>query len=239
MSKTLDQIYITNPATTILNDDLFYLSRSPYTAGHDYGITGANLIANTLTGAVLLNPTTDQTILNNHNLIMQTGSMVAPTMTPGNLSLSANSIISTNTNGAIDLVPNGSGATQGIVKLGMTSNIYADTSSVLQLSAIGKAGAFRFQTYWNANAGSVIYLGTSTSQIPGTLGAVTNNQLLSLINSQGDDGVTGLVTGSQIVTRTSGTISSGVVPAQIEFYTTNTSGVSTLGMTLTNAQVLN
>jgi hypothetical protein len=43
MSKTVAQIFATNPATTILNNDLFYLVQSPYTPGTDAAITGASL----------------------------------------------------------------------------------------------------------------------------------------------------------------------------------------------------
>jgi hypothetical protein len=42
-NMTLDQIYIANPVTTILTTDLFYISQSPYTAGHDAGISGASI----------------------------------------------------------------------------------------------------------------------------------------------------------------------------------------------------
>lgn len=45
MSQTLDQIFIANPASSLLATDLIYLSRSPYTPGNDFGITGANLAA--------------------------------------------------------------------------------------------------------------------------------------------------------------------------------------------------
>jgi hypothetical protein len=93
-------------------------------------------------------------------------------------------------------------------------------------------------TYYNSNAGAILYLSSSNSQTPGVLGAIGSNEILAEINAKGDDGVTGFIAGTQIISRTSGTISSGVVPAQIEFYTANTSGVITLGMTLTNAQVL-
>lgn len=63
-----------------------------------------------LTGSVLLAPSANQTILGAHNLIMSTGSYVAPTMLPGNLSLTGNTISSTNSNGNITVTPNGSGS---------------------------------------------------------------------------------------------------------------------------------
>lgn len=60
-------------------------------------------------GFVLLNPTGNQTILNAFNLIMSAGSIVAPTVLPGNLSLTANTLSSTNVNGNINYTPNGTG----------------------------------------------------------------------------------------------------------------------------------
>jgi len=53
MSKTLDQIFIANPAASMLSTDLMYLARSPFTAGLDFGITWANLQASiTATGTI-------------------------------------------------------------------------------------------------------------------------------------------------------------------------------------------
>ena len=45
MSQTLDQIFIANPAASMLTTDLLYLARSPFTAGLDFGITWANMQA--------------------------------------------------------------------------------------------------------------------------------------------------------------------------------------------------
>jgi len=189
------------------------------------------------TGVVLLAPSTDQTIVGAFNLIMATGSMIAPTMLPGNLSLSGNTITSTNSNGNINIIPNGVGATQGITLFGSTTAINADTTSLIQATSVNRAASLSLMTNWNANAGSGIYLSTSRSAIPGTLGAVTSSQILSQINSRGDDGVTGLVVGTQFESVVDGTVSSGIVPGKFNWYTANSSGVSTLGMSLDSAQV--
>lgn len=45
MSKTVEQIYISNPTTTVDDDDLYYLVQSPYTSGNDAAISGASLKA--------------------------------------------------------------------------------------------------------------------------------------------------------------------------------------------------
>lgn len=62
MSKTLNQIYTDNPASSMQNTDLLYLSRSPYSTGTDYGITYSNF-QNSI-GAVKLSPAANQTITN-------------------------------------------------------------------------------------------------------------------------------------------------------------------------------
>lgn len=49
MSKTLNQIFIANPSTTMLSTDLLYLVHSPYTSGTDSAITYANLAASSAT----------------------------------------------------------------------------------------------------------------------------------------------------------------------------------------------
>ena len=49
MSKTLDQIFIANPAASLVSTDLIYLSRSPYTPGNDYAITAANFESSVVT----------------------------------------------------------------------------------------------------------------------------------------------------------------------------------------------
>jgi hypothetical protein len=45
MSKTVAQIFATNPTTVVADTDLYYLVQSPYTPGTDAAITGASLKA--------------------------------------------------------------------------------------------------------------------------------------------------------------------------------------------------
>ena len=188
-------------------------------------------------GVVVLSPSANQTILNAYNLVMQTGSLVAPTILPGNLSLTANTISSTNSNGSIKLIPNGSGNTQGIMLLGYPTAIGADTSSILQASAVQKAAVFSWATYWNANAGSQIYLNASASEVPGVYSAVSNARLLGQLVFRGDDG-TAFTVGATISATTSAAISAGIVPTDLKFSTANASGVTTLAMTISKAQIV-
>src|ERR1019366_5590785 len=93
---------------------------------------GTYIADDSLTGAVLLNPTGDQTILNAHNLIMATGNMTAPIMLPGNLSLAVNSLTSTNTNGNINIVPNGT----GVININGTTPFAPNDRAVLQCATL-------------------------------------------------------------------------------------------------------
>ena len=43
MSRNIDQIYIDNPATSMVTSDLLYLGRSPFDAGDDFAITWADM----------------------------------------------------------------------------------------------------------------------------------------------------------------------------------------------------
>ncbi len=256
MSQNIHQVFLANPITTNQNLDLMYFGRSPYGAGDDTAMTFANFKAQFLTpssGVSSITGTANQVLANGLSASPQVGAVtltlpqsIATSSTPtfagvtaGNINIAANSIISTNSNGAINIVPNGSGATQGVVRIGTTADEVPPSNGPLQISAVQKASAIEMTTYWNANAGSYIYLSTSRSEVPGVKGAVTNPQILGSFVTEGDDGVTGLVAGAQIVARTSGAISSGVIPSQWEFYTANTSGTLTLGMTITNAQAVN
>lgn len=45
MSKNIDQIFITNPAASMLSTDLFYLGRSPFGLTNDMAITWANVLS--------------------------------------------------------------------------------------------------------------------------------------------------------------------------------------------------
>jgi Repeat of unknown function (DUF5907) len=45
MSKNIDQIFITNPASSMVSTDLFYLGRSPFGPTNDMAITWANVLS--------------------------------------------------------------------------------------------------------------------------------------------------------------------------------------------------
>ncbi len=169
------------------------------------------------------------------NQALGTGS--SPTfisLTTANLSfdVTSNSILSTGTNTNINLLPNGSGA----VCIGNTAPALA-TPVCLSIARGGNAGVAEIGAFLNASsAGSQFFL-KSRSLTIGSFSTVIAGDTLGNIQFRGDDG-TQFTQSALIQVTTQGTISSGVVPGQIAFSTANTSGVVTVGMTLSNAQIL-
>lgn len=187
-----------------------------------------------LAGAVLLNPTGNQTINGAFNLIMATGSMVAPTVLPGNLSLTGNTIASTDTNGQINIVPNGT----GIVMLTGSTPFANSGTGTIQSSKISSTPAIALGSFTNGAGNSGTYnCYKSRSTTIGSHTAVQTNDALLTIGAYADDGTSFLQSAAVIATAT-GTISTGIVPGQWNWYTANSSGVLTLGLTLSNSQVL-
>ena len=45
MSQNINQLFISNPASSMLGTDLLYLGRSPYNTSDDFAITWANMLA--------------------------------------------------------------------------------------------------------------------------------------------------------------------------------------------------
>lgn len=126
MSQTLDQIFIANPAASLLSTDLIYLSRSPYTPGNDFGITAANFITSSLAGAVLLAPSANQNITA-HNLFVSAGGFIS---------------------GAI-LGPQGAATTATIQAVAP-----GGAASIITASYVNTAGSA--PTYWNYKSRSAV-----------------------------------------------------------------------------------
>jgi hypothetical protein len=188
-----------------------------------------------LAGAVLLNPTGNQTINGAFNLIMASGSVVAPTMLPGNLSLSANTLSSTNTNGDISLIPNGTGTTS----VG-SSTLFTGTGSGFFTLEVAKSGAQAFLSvgsFKNNASPSVLGMYKSRSTSVGSHVTVNSGDALGATQYNADDG-TNYVTAAQIDAVVASSPSTGIVPTDMRFYTSNSSGVLTNGMTLNSSQSL-
>lgn len=205
---------------------------SGYVLTSDSSGNGTWAAAGYLTGAVLLSPSSDQTIVNAHNLIMATGSMVAPTMLAGNLSLTSNTISSTNTNGNLYIQPNGVGRA-------VVTNTATPSGAFLGQFALVSVSASSSETItsYTANTGqsSQMYLAKSHSTTPGSFSAIGSSEVIGQILAFGDDG-TQFSQSAAIRFFTDGTISNAVVPGQIQFLTSNSSGVPVQVLALNSDQ---
>jgi hypothetical protein len=182
--------------------------------------------SSTGSGAVLLNPAGAQTI--------STYGLTVPTLNTTNLSfdVTSNTIASTNTNGNINFVPNGTGISVfgglGAGSLGVFGQVQlnTNTNSIISMGSFVNSTASPYFSHVKSRSTSI-----------GSFVAVTGGDNLGEWYFAGDDGVQ--YTDSALISCTvSGSVSSGIVPSLLRFYTSNTSGTLTVGMTLSNAQVL-
>jgi len=161
----------------------------------------------------------------------------APTMsnvTVDNINIHTNTISSTNSNGDIDLIPNGTGA----VLMGTSSQMFAPGSAfTAQIASGGKQSVLATGSYINSSGGPVYDLIKSRSTTVGSFTTVTNADSLGIISFLDDDG-TQLKVATQIQSTVSGSVSTGIVPSQLIINTTNTSGALTTAVTISNAQVV-
>jgi len=183
-------------------------------------------------GAVLLNPSGDQTILNAHNLIMATGSMVAPTVLAGNLSLSGNTLSSTNSNGNINLIPNGTGMILGLGSTAFT------TRPGVEIQKVGNEVNYTAGTFVNTAGNAPKFNAYKSRSI--TIGAfvpVQTGDDLGIFSGWGDDGTT-FRQAAQIKVLAGSTISSGVVSGTLQINTSSTLGVLTNAVSIDDAQIV-
>jgi len=234
MSQNIEQIYIANPITSNAGTDLMYFGQSPYGAGDDAAMLYSNFSAQFIPtgGAVLLNPAGNQTILNAHNLIMALGSMVAPTMLPGNLSLSGNTVSSTNSNGNIELLPNGTGKV-----LEGTSFVISPSSAGFEGATAGKGYTYLAAAYVNSLTGTSFGGLKSRGASIGDFTAVQANDILCTFAAYGSDG-TQFSQSSTIQMLATGTISNGIVPGLMILGTANASGTMTTALTINSSQAV-
>ena len=180
-------------------------------------------------GAVLLNPTGAQTI--------STYGLTVPTLNTANLAfdVTSNVIASTNTNGSIGFIPNGTG--QFLV--GSSTAVLAPSSNELheEFAKGSKRNVLALGSFINNNLATSIFCYKSRSTTIGSFVAVQTNDVLGDIQWYGDDGTQWQESASMKI-QAVGAISSGIVPSQWTLSTTNTSGVLTTGMTLSDAQIL-
>lgn len=110
-------------------------------------------------------------------------------------------------------------------------------ASQLQIAGVSAVGAGLISTYKNDTNGSALNMTKSRSTTVGTKTTIVNGDDIGLMSFFGDDG-TSFTEGARIRVTATGAVSAGIVPTSFRLSTMNTSGVLTLGMTLSNAQIL-
>lgn len=183
------------------------------------------------TNEVIVSSPTGNVVLSLPQQIATSSSPTFTGVTVGNLQLGANTFSSTNSNGSMFIVPNGSG------KLVLGANSLNGLGGTVETSAVGIAsyGAATYNT--TANDGSGLDCARSRSTTIGSFAAVELGDSIGAIRFLGDDG-TEWVRTSFIGSLVTGSVSTGIIPSDLVFYTTNGSGVESLGMTLDQNQIL-
>lgn len=186
------------------------------------------------------------TVTFGHQIVATTSArsplMIGGTGTTSTLTLRATS--GTAANGAAVIVQADSGVEAfrtdylGTVLLGATARIgaLATTFPKLQVHGVAASDSSFSQTRWSADAtGPLLFLGKSRGATVGTRGAVSSGDALGTIFWTGDDGTNSEVAARILVTA-SGTVSTGIVPGQMAFYTTDATGVNIVSAYINNAQ---
>jgi hypothetical protein len=149
----------------------------------------------------------------------------------GNLELIGNSLISTDTNGHINLVPNGSGVTI----VGGSSSFTTATGGILQVEAINANAPIAIGAFGAANY-SLLNAFKSRSAVIGSFTAVQSGDTLFIQNALGDDG-TQFTAACRLTASVGGAVSNGVVPGVWACATASLTGVMTTGWTLDSNQI--
>ena len=163
----------------------------------------------------------------------------------GNLGFTGNTISSTDTYGNINLMPDGDGSGEGTVSIGQVNTQVTYTGAASQLQIVNTPSDFNFPRlgiFTYTNGGTVytpaLLLGTSAAANPSANAAVSTNDVIGQILIGADDGTNLRTNLTGITSTVTGAVSTGIIPTDLKFYTTNTSGIPTLGMTISNAQVV-
>lgn len=167
------------------------------------------------------------------------------------LTINSNSIVQSGTGSfsaeSIILQPHASSTDAGVVVGSLASSLIsagiptglASASLVVvgEAGSVGAGGVITQINYSGTNVGQGcgFIIGRTRSTTPGTYTSVVNGDSLYYVNIDGDDG-TQFRRAGQITCTVGGTVSSGIVPGQLNFYTTNTSGTSTLALSIYSSQ---
>jgi len=151
-------------------------------------------------------------------------------LTIDNLRMAGNTISSINTNGNINLIPNGT----GMFNVGTSTSLNA---SLMTLAENGLPASLSIGAFINNASGPTLYFVKSRNTTVGGNTAVQSNDALMTLTSYSSDG-TSIIQNAEILVLATGTISTGVVPTEMLFQTTNSSGVLTTGLTIDSSQNL-
>lgn len=121
----------------------------------------------------------------------------------------------------------------GALIAGATVNEGSSISAGINADLVGQSA---FQSFSTSGTSAGTYFSYSRSATVGAQGAVQNNDWLMRLDAVGSDGAV-YRDSADIFAKVDGTVSSGIVPGRIEFYTTNTSGTSTRAGYFDSAQL--
>jgi hypothetical protein len=155
-----------------------------------------------------------------------------------NLRLDGNILSSTNSNGNINLIPNGTGAVglgQGNYTSGSTIPI--QLTSTASFTGIGNTAIGLWTN--NANGPGIAFIKSRSTSI-GASGQtiIQNGDEVMRLGAYGSNGSGSFTECAQILTTVNGAVSGVIIPTQTVFKTTNTGGTLTTAMTISNAQVV-
>src|ERR1019366_7056206 len=138
------------------------------------------------------------------------------------------------TNNAVNTSLSGSTGTGNFVgsispTLTGTTTLSTTNTSALNIQNAGSSASETLSSYINSTTSSNIRYNKSRSTVIGSFTTVQSGDAAGNISFFGDDGTQFSKCGS-IQCVVTGTVSTGIVPGQLLFNTTNSSGVSTLSM---------
>ena len=148
-----------------------------------------------------------------------------------NLRLDGNTISATDLNGNINLINSGTSN----VNIGSTTNIANGYS--LQVASSGLQTQIVAAQYTNDGSCPTYYSFKSRATTVGSHAAISSGDSMGRWAFYGDDG-TNFVVGGSILFKCADNVSLGVMPTEIQIFTTNSSGVQTHAMTLDKDQKL-
>ncbi len=171
-------------------------------------------------------------VINANQLLATSSSPSFTAVTGGNLNLANNALISSNTNGNINVLPNGA----GITLIG-TNTVLSGQTNIFQVALAGNRGTAALCGFTNdINPPSWRGYKSRSTTINSFVAVQSGDQLMHF-SSYADDGTQYTAAGS-IAYVASGAVSAGVVPTLLDIRTANTSGSLVTAITVSNAQVV-